>query len=106
MAEWWFNNSGQNMLQGIPGDESNPALLPDEKIASFFDRIPEARASYLRLRTGLPEAERERLDTLLRMADGVELDPVVISDAIQRNWNQDGVRTAGKYGGTRRGGNR
>lgn len=103
--EWWFNNSGQNLLLGIPGDEDNPALLDDKSIASFFDRIPEARASYSRLRSSLTTAEQERLDALLRQAQGVEADPVIFTDGVQKKWNTTVIRTAGRYGGTRRGGN-
>lgn len=106
MAEWWFNNSGQNLLTGIEGDATNPALLPLLTIAAFFDRIPEAVASYKRLRLGLLEEERARLDPLLRMTESINLDSEGQADRIQSNWNKAGIHTAGRYGGTRRGGNK
>lgn len=106
MANWWINNVGQNMLTGIPGDESNPAKLDDETIATFFDKYPDARVAYEALRTGLTDEERARLDPLLAMAQALQTDPHVFSDAVQAKWNKAGVRTAGRFGGTRRGGNR
>lgn len=107
MAEWWVNNSGQNLLTGIPGDATNPAHLDDETIAAFFSRYPAAVASYTKLRTGLTDEERARLDPLLEMAQALtSTDPHTFSDAVQSKWNKAGVRTAGRYGGTRRGGNR
>jgi len=106
VGEWWINNVGQNLLTGTEDDEDNPAALSDIYIAHFFHMIPEARASYSRLRVGLTAAEQARLDTLLENAVSVTLDPVIFSDAIQSKWNREGVRTAGPRGGTRIGGNR
>ena len=106
MAEWWINNSGQNFLKGIPGDTDNPALLDDQTIATFFNKYPQAVASYQRMRLGLLDEEQERLDALLSMALALNTEPHSFSDAVQNNWNKVGVRTAGRYGGTRRGGNR
>ena len=106
MAEWWFNNPGQNLLTGIVGDVTNPAFLSAEIIADFFNRIPEARASYARIRTGLLAAEIARLDPLLAMATSVPVESHGFHDNIQSNWNRAGIHTAGRYGGTRRGGNR
>ncbi len=105
MAEWWVNNVGQNLLKGVEGDATNPILLADEAIASFFDRIPEARASYIRIRTSLLPAEVTRLNALLAMALAIETDLTKLTDAHQSKWNKAGIRTAGRYGGTRRGGN-
>ena len=104
MREWWFSGS-TNMLLGIEGDEDNPARLPDMDIASFFNMIPEARDSYLRVRPVLTAEEQARCDLLLAQAQSNVQDPTIKADAFQAVWNRQGVRTAGRYGGTRRGGN-
>lgn len=106
MANWWINNVGQNMLKGIPGDPSNPARLDDQTIATFFDKYPLAVSAYRKMRTGLTPEERNRLDLLLGMAQALQTAPHEFSDAVQSKWNKTGVQTAGRYGGTRRGGNR
>lgn len=106
MAEWWVNNVGQNLLKGVFDDPQNPIRLSDMMIASFFDKIPEAADSYRRMRGGLLEEERARLDPLLAMADSLEMDEShARTDRIQANWNKAGIRTMGRFGGTRRGGN-
>lgn len=105
MREWWVQNTGQNMLKGVEDDPSNPVKLNDATIASFFDAYPEAVASYRRIRTTLLPEEQERLDRLLRMSQAIETNPTRFSDNVQSNWNKAGVRTAGRFGGTRRGGN-
>lgn len=105
MAEWWVNNSGQNMLKGVEDDATNPIRLADEAIASFFSKIPAARTSYTHLRGSLLPAEQARLDTLLAMAVSLPLDTTALTDAHQHKWNTAGIHTVGRYGGTRRGGN-
>lgn len=105
MAEWWFNSTGQNLLTGIVGDDTTPALLADEYIADFLNRIPEARASYQRIRASLTAAEQVRIDALYQMAVNIPTDTTALTDAHQHKWNTAGIHTAGRYGGTRRGGN-
>ncbi len=105
MANWWTNNSGQNMLEGLVGDETNPAKLDDETIASFFNKIGAARDSYTKIRSSLLPAEQARIDALLAMAVAIPTNHTALTDAHQSNWNKAGIHTAGRYGGTRRGGN-
>ncbi len=105
MAEWWVNNVGQNMLEGVEDDATNPLRLSDEAIASFFSKIPAARVSYTRMRSSLLAAEQTRLDNLLEMAVAIPIDTTALTDAHQSKWNKAGIHTAGRYGGTRRGGN-
>lgn len=104
--EWWINNSGSNLLAGIVGDAENPALLPDAFIVDFLRRYQSARDSFNRLVPGMLPEEKARLALLADQAPEVYVDPQVVSDAVQRAWNRAGVHTCGKYGGTRRGGNR
>lgn len=121
VSEWWFNNVGQNMLKGInedapqaPGGSpctngqlagENPPRLDDETIATFFNSIPEARASYLRLRSTLLPEEQARLEALYHHALATNLDNVETADAFQNTMNKQGIRTVGFRGGTRIGGN-
>lgn len=102
--EWWINNIGQNMLKGIPGDTDNPAFLPDAYILDFLARIPEARNSFERLLPLLSSEEQSRLSQLKQSAFKHQnfLDPIVVADTIQAKQNRLGIRTVGKYGGTRR----
>lgn len=104
--EWWLNNSGTNLLKGIVGDESNPALLSDAFIIDFLRRYQAARVSFNRLVIGMLPEEKERLAALAAQAPEIYIDPQLQSDAIQVKWNRAGVHTCGKYGGTRMGGNR
>jgi len=104
--EWWLNNSGTNLLEGIVDDEDNPAKLSDAAIIDFLRRYQGARDSFSRLVIGMLPEEKERLMALAAQAPEVYIDPQTQSDAIQRAWNTAGIHTCGKYGGTRRGGNR
>jgi hypothetical protein len=104
MKNWWFIGS-QNMLQGIEGDDSNPPKLPSNYIASFFYSIPAAVSGYYEIRSTLTEEEQNRCDGLLRTAQNLGVDPKKELDEMQHLFNTQGIRTAGKYAGTRRGGN-
>jgi hypothetical protein len=105
VAEWWLNNSGLNLLKGVEGDEDNPPRLPDEFIVDFLRRIPAARASFNTLVGQMLPEEQERLDALSRSAILMMPDLKAKEDAFQSSQNKAGVHTAGRYGGTRRGGN-
>lgn len=108
MAEWWVNKAGQNMLKGVEGDEDNPPRLTKEYILDFLTRIEAARLSFLRVFPFLTAEEQERLQPLFNratVASRVE-DPVTVSDSIQRKRNTASIRTTGRRGGTRIGGNR
>lgn len=101
--EWWFNNSGLNLLKGVAGDASNPLRLSDATIVLFLRTIPASRSSFNRVVPNMLEDEQIRL---MRLAESAQfLLPVAVDDAFQHRLNTEGVRTAGRFGGTRRGGN-
>lgn len=107
MAEWWVNQVGENLLEGVHCDETNPIRLNDVYILDFLTRIPLARESFLRIYPHLTEAEQERLSPLFNravVAAPIE-DPHTVSDEVQRRWNTSSIRTTGRRGGTRVGGN-
>jgi len=95
--EWWYTSNHVNSLQGIPGDEDNPAILSDDAIATFLATYPEALHSCLRILPNLLPEEQDRINILLRQARviGPDLDPFVFSDRTQNQWNRRGIRTAG-----------
>ena len=105
MAEWWFNNSGANLLEGDPEDSANPVRLPDDYILDFLLRIPAARTSFERLVPTLSEAAQTRLRLLAERAQIPLISDTAASDITQSVHNKGGVRTAGRRGGTRIGGN-
>lgn len=101
--EWWVDGAGRNLLRGVPGDEDNPPLLPEDYIIDFLRHVPAARESFNRLYpTMLPE-ERERLDILAQSAGNLTISPKTRSDRFQRSQNTVGIHTTGPYGGQRRG---
>lgn len=102
--DWWYNNSGLNLLKGVLGDETNPIRLPDASIVEFLRRIPAARDSFERLVPTMLEEEQVRLRQLALSCQHLD-EGYRYEDAFQRVMNRQGVRTAGRYGGTRRGGN-
>lgn len=105
MAEWWINNSGQNMLAGVEDDESNPPRLPHDFIIDFLRRIPEARDSFNRLFGQMTEDEQGRLAAIAQAAEFMVTDPTAVEDGFQSALNKAGIQTAGPRGGTRAGGN-
>jgi hypothetical protein len=106
MAEWWYNNSGLNLLKGVDGDPDNRLRLSDEQIIAFLQTIPEARASFERLVPTMLPAERDRLEAIAAgPGHFLTQDPKDASDAFQNRMNRMGVRTAGPRGGRRIGGN-
>jgi len=106
-GEWWTSDTGDNMLAGVDGDFDNHIRLPDDYIVAFLQKIPAARESFDRMVGNMLPEEQVRLRRLAAGAESVfSLDPVVLSDSFQDNWNKQGVKTCGPYGGTRRGGNR
>lgn len=102
--EWWFNNSGLNLLKGVEGDTSNPIRLSDATIVLFLRTIPAARSSFNRVVPSMLEDEQIRLRAIAEGSAQYML-PVAVDDAFQHRLNTEGVRTAGRFGGTRRGGN-
>lgn len=98
--EWWINNSNQNLLGGV-----DPPRLPDDMIVSFLKTIPGARESFNRLVPQMLPEEQARLWPLAETAKYLQRDYKAVEDDFQARLNKAGVRTAGRYGGTRRGGN-
>lgn len=105
MAEWWINNSNDNLLKGVWGDDDNLPRLSDEYILDFLRRIPAARASFNTLIGSMLPEEQERLRALAQNAEFLMADPKAVEDKFQAALNKTGVRTTGRYGGTRMGGN-
>ena len=105
MGEWWINDSGLNLLKGVDGDETNPIRLGDDYILDFIRRIPAARDSFNRLVPQMLEAEQARLRGIAESAQFMMPDYKAVEDMFQASQNKVGVHTAGRYGGTRRGGN-
>lgn len=103
--EWWINNSGANLLEGDPDDTANPIRLPDDYILDFLLRIPAARLSFERLVPNLSAAAQTRLRALAERAQIPLISETAASDITQSVLNKSGVRTAGRRGGTRVGGN-
>jgi len=104
MREWWVDNTGQNLLKGVEGDELNPIRLDDSFIIDLLRRIPAARDSFNRLApTMLPE-EQERLEEIAQAAAFLQKDYQEASDDFQGQQNTAGIRTTGSRGGTRIGG--
>lgn len=103
--EWWFNNSGLNLLKGVAGDEGNPLRLPDASIIAFLRSIPAARDSFNRLVPTMLEDEQIRLQTIASGSAKYLASEYLYADHEQAMQNRMGVHTTGKRGGTRRGGN-
>lgn len=105
LMEWWFNNSGLNLLKGVDGDEENPIRLPDASIVAFLRSIPAARASFNLLVPTMLEDEQVRLRAIASGTAKYITSEYQYADNEQAMQNRMGVRTTGKFGGTRRGGN-
>ena len=105
--EWWFNNSGLNLLKGVEGDESNPIRLSDVLIIDFLRRNPAARESFNRLVPNMLDEEQVRLRAIASGSAKYRYsDYTQVEDNFQSLSNKVGIQTTGRFGGTRRGGNR
>lgn len=94
MRNWWVNQQGENLLEGLPADPDDPedlgtARLSDDAILQHMARIPAARSAYLAVRGQLTEDERARLEPLYNHAivQARRLDPQDIVDSRQHSWN-------------------
>ena len=106
MAEWWISGIGDNMLKGVNDEPLNPIRLPDASIVDFLTRIPEARASFLRLvPLMLPDEQQRLLNLALYPFNNPLTGSEEQSDVFQHLMNTQGIRTTGPRGGTRIGGN-
>ena len=106
-GDWWNNNVGENMLAGVEGDPDNPPVYPGYAITDMLRRIPAARAAFNRIVPTMTPEEQERLYLLANCVMGYDIyNNKFIEDSFMASQNTVGIRTAGQYGGTRRGGNR
>ena len=101
MGEWWFNDTGDNLLKGVEDDDTNPIRLPDDVLLDFLARIPAARASFDRLVPNMLVDEQTRLNTLAISVQLMVTDPVEASDRFQHSQNTVGIHTTGPRGGMR-----
>jgi hypothetical protein len=102
---WWVNNSNLNMLKGVNDDDDNPIRLSDDNILYFLRTIPAARDAFNEAVPQMLPDEQERLRALAESAQFMAPDYKAVEDAFQSALNKAGVRTTGRYGGARRGGN-
>lgn len=63
-GNWWFDNQNRNNLSGIPGDATNPAILPDHVILDLLINIPIAKTDFELLVPLMSAAEQVRLNGL------------------------------------------
>ena len=106
-GDWWNNDTGQNMLAGVEGDEDNPPVVPGYAITDMLRRIPAARAAFSRMIGNMLPEEQDRLYLLANCVMGYDpYDHKFIEDEFMASQNTVGIHTTGRYGGTRRGGNR
>jgi len=105
MAGWWTNNSNLNLLKGVNDDEDNPIRLSDDMILYFIRTIPAARTAFEQTVPQMLPEEQERLRALAMSAQYMQPDSKAVEDAFQSALNKAGVKTTGRYGGARRGGN-
>ena len=91
-AEWWFDDSGANLLKGVDGDPDNPLLMWDDMIVDFLSTIPAALESFNRVVPTMLVDEQTRLNAL---AVGVPKynyrNEKTFHDNVQKNWNKSGV---------------
>jgi len=100
MVEWWYDDSGTNMLKGVDGDPDNPILLDDNFIVNFLSTIQASLDSFNRVVPNMLPDEQARLWPFLTGLPKYNYaDPLVFSDGLQNRWNRSGVRTAGPGGG-------
>lgn len=92
-AEWWYDDTGTNMLKGVEGDEDNPILLQDNMIVDFLSTIPAALDSFNRV---VPTMLSEEQDRLYALASGIPKytyqNEKTFHDTVQSTWNRSGVR--------------
>ena len=106
-GDWWNNNSGENLLAGVEDDLDNPPVTPGYGITDMLRRIPAAREAFNRMLPNMLPEEQDRLHLLANPVMGYDpYDRKFLEDSFMASQNTVGIRTTGRYGGTRRGGNR
>lgn len=90
--QWWFDEQGRNNLSGVPGDLSNPPILPDHIIVEFLLTIPAARDNFRVLVPLMLPAEQERLNGLVarnpRTMKNYAIDDQILDDRFMRAQDQ------------------
>jgi len=64
MGNWWLDSQGRNNLAGIPGDATNPAVLPDYLIVDLLIRNQRAKEDFLAMLPSMTADEQVRLNAL------------------------------------------
>jgi len=92
-AEWWYDDSGNNLLKGVEDDPDNPISLHSDYIVDFLSTIPAAVDSFNRVVPNMLPEEQDRLWPLLEgIPKYTYQDPKTFNDTVQNNWNRSGVR--------------
>jgi len=95
MANWWFDNQNINNLKGVPGDDSNRVVLPDDTIIGILLQNPLARADFALLVPTMLPAEQVRLNGIVTRNPRVQekepnLDPGIQEDRFMAAQNIPG----------------
>lgn len=105
MSSWWIDNTGRNNLKGVPGDPTNPPIIPEDRIVYYLGTIPAARWSFISLFPSMLPEEQDRLTDILDRHPFVKTkliqDPQANSDAFSRALDRGPIRTTGILGGKR-----
>jgi hypothetical protein len=62
---FWIDSMGRNNLKGVPGDSSNPPILPNDQIWLFLNEYADARKGYREIVSLLLPEEQERLQAII-----------------------------------------
>jgi len=105
---YWNDQTGGNLLQGVPDDTTNPVRLSDANILFSLQHSCEARIEFNQILPTLSAAEQDRLNTLIAdnpLTSQLLLDPQEEADIRQRERNRalnvqisgpNGARTGGR----------
>jgi len=97
---FWINDIGENQLKGVPCDMDNPCRLPDWMIQDILTCIPASRDNFNYWFPFMLPAEQARLICIIQgIPQHVALDPLDVSDLLQKFINTEGVHTTGPHGG-------
>ena len=92
-AEWWYDDTGENLLKGVEDDDDNPIRLVDSLIVDFLSTIPAALDSFNRIVPTMLTDEQTRLWALaVGIPKSTYQDPTTFHDSVQNRWNRAGVR--------------
>jgi len=92
-VDWWYDDTGENLLKGVEDDPDNPIRLEGNLIVDFLCTIPAALESFNRLVPLMLVDEQTRLNAL---AYGIPKynfqNSKTFHDNVQSKWNKSGVR--------------